>query len=32
MIDRGIYKSKDGLRDLFEYSFEKLVELLEVEE
>ncbi|WP_321147146.1 Fur-regulated basic protein FbpA [Bacillus mycoides] len=32
LIDRGIYKSKDGLRDLFECSFEELVELLEGEE
>lgn len=29
LIDRGIYKSKDGLRNLFECSFKELVELLE---
>ncbi|MCU5065493.1 Fur-regulated basic protein FbpA [Bacillus pacificus] len=32
LIDRGIYKSKDGLQDLFECSFEELVEMLEGEE
>ncbi|PER90947.1 Fur-regulated basic protein FbpA [Bacillus cereus] len=29
LIDRGIYKSKDGLRNLYECSFKELVELLE---
>ncbi|TKI25200.1 Fur-regulated basic protein FbpA [Bacillus cereus] len=31
LIDRDIYKSKDGLRNFFECSFKELVELLESE-